>query len=204
MKEQRRKMFKPLHLKPKGRLGLTLTEILVGITMSTLLIGALYGVYLVSHKSYVRSVKQAELNQNARIAMERMTRDLRQTTRIITVLPPTNTDTVNNPAPSEIEFQDGHNTSNVSYIKYYLDDTNLKRQLFHYSFSADPDTWVTFDALDNLNMPPSQIIDEDTVKADSISTLQFYGQSNLVNINLIVTKETLNYNYQTAVYARNI
>lgn len=203
MKGQRKKMFKPRHLKLTGKKGLTLVEILVGITMSTLLIGALYGVYAVSYKSYTRSVKQAELNQNARIALERISRDLRQGMNLVTAIPPTNTDALN-PAPSDITFQDGHDVSKIQYIRYYLDGTNLKRQLFHYSFSANPTVWVTYNALDNLNMPPAKTTTEDTVKADSISVLQFYGSSNLIKINLTASKDTLDYNYQTAVYARNI
>lgn len=211
MKEQRREILKLPPLKLTDRLacpeyyrrGLTLVEILVGITLSTLLIGALYGVYIVSNKSYRTSVNQTELNQNARIALERISRDLRQSMLLVTTLPPTNTDTLN-PAPSDITFQDGHDNTKIQYIRYYLSGTDLKRQVFHYAFSSNPTVWVTYDALDNLNLPPAKTITEDTIKANTITTLQFYGTSSLININLTSTNGTSNYKYETAVYARNI
>src|SRR4030042_7081060 len=106
-------------LKAKLKRAFTLLEMVVTISLSLLLIGSLYSVYLTSYKSYRRSVNKAELNQNARIALERISRDLRQTERITTSLPPDDTDDMN-PAPSAIQFQDGHDTENIQYIKYLL------------------------------------------------------------------------------------
>lgn len=191
------------------RRGLTLMEILVGITMSTLLIGALYGVYLVSYKTYTRSVNQAELNQNARIAMERMGRDIRQATNITSELPPDNTNPLF-PAHDNIKFRDGHVTDRIQYIEYYLVNNELHRKLTHYCFSSTPETclitdWVTPDVISlHDGFGPAEAIDEDTVKADSITNLQFYGSSNLIGINITVTNGISTYKSQTAIYARNI
>jgi type II secretory pathway component PulJ len=190
----------PLRLKNKK--GFTLLEILVAISLSFLLLEALYGVYITSYKSYTNSIAEAELNQNARIAMERITRDLRQTPEIVTVLPPNDTDPLN-PSPSEIQFQDGHNTAKIQYIRYYLVNNDLNRQVIHYYFATDVNTWVKWNALDQYGNPPKESIDEDTVRADKISSVQFYG-TDLVNITIVAANQKNSYTYQTQTLGRNI
>lgn len=83
----------------------TLVEILTVVFLGTLIIMAAYEVYLMSYKSYKRNSQSAELTQNARIAMERFSRDIRQAEEIVTVLP---ADPSAGAPPSEIKFQDGH------------------------------------------------------------------------------------------------
>ena len=185
------------------RRGLTLVEILVAISISTLLIGALYGIYLVSFKSYKHSVNQAELNQNARIAMERISRDLRQTNRLTTIIPPNDTDLLN-PPPSDIMFQDGHTTNQIQYIRYFLDGTNLKRQVIHYWFSSDTSIWVEYNAIPPPGITLLNNIDEDRIKADKITSLKFYGENNLINIGITASDGTSTYTYKTIVLARNL
>jgi len=181
---------------------LTLVEILVAIAVGTLLLVALYSVYIVSSKSYRRGVNQEELAQNARISLERISRDLRQTERIVTELPPDNTDPLNPPL-AYLQFQDGHNTNQVQYIKYYLDSSNLKRQVVHYYFSNNPGTWVAWNAQDQFGNSPQESIDEDVVKADKISALTFYGEK-VISIDLQVTNGEFTFDFQTKVWGRNI
>lgn len=180
----------------------TLMEMLVAMTCGLLLLGALYGVYNVSYKSYRRSVNQSELSQNARIALERITRDLRQTNRVTTELPPDTTDP-QNPPTNNIQFEDGHDTNQIRYIKYYLDQNNLHRQVIHYFFSSDPNTWVVWNAQDQFGNLAQESIDEDTIKADKINSLSFYG-NNLINIDLTVSDADYNFSYKTAVLGRNV
>lgn len=194
-------MFKWQLSKPHGRLGFTLLEILVAIAISSMLLGALYGVYLTSYKSYTKSMGKAELNQNARIAMERITRDLRQAQKITTSLPPTGDDELNPPA-GEIQFQDGHDTSKIQYIRYFLSGGNLHRQVIHYYFNADTSDWVSWDAEDEYG-PAQQSIDEDTIRADKITSLSFFGNE-LITIDLISSDDSGTYNYESKVLGRNI
>lgn len=179
--------------------GFTLTEILVAMACGVLLIVTLYGVYVTSYQSYRRSVNQAELAQNARVGLERISRDLRQTDRITTELPPDDTD-LQNPPPSYIQFQDGHDTAKIQYIKYYLTDHNLKRQVIHYSFSSDPDTWVAWNTVG-----ADEIIDPalDVIKADKVSAIEFYGVK-LITIELTVSDEQSTFYFKTQVLGRNI
>lgn len=182
--------------------GFTLVEVLVVIVTSTLLLIALYSVYVVNSRSYRQSVNQQELAQNARISLERMSRDIRQAERIVTTLPSTATDPLN-PPPSYIQFQDGHETTKIQYIKYYLTDHNLKRQLIHYAFSSAPNTWVAWNAQDAFGNLPNESIDEDVIKADKISALKFYG-GKVIEIELQVTNEVNTFDFRTKVWGRNI
>jgi len=195
-------MFRCQLLKPSSKKGFTLIEIIVAIALSFILLGALYSVYLTSYRSYRNNVARAELNQNARIAMERITRDLRQTQEITTDLPPTNTDQLNPPS-TEIQFQDGHNTAKIQYIRYYFLNGNLRRQVIHYFFTSDINSWVKWNALDQFNNSPQTSIDEDTVRADKVTSIQFYGVD-YVNIIITVSDQNGIYTYETQTLGRNI
>jgi prepilin-type N-terminal cleavage/methylation domain-containing protein len=196
-------MSKCPQLKPKSRpkKGFTLLEILVAISLSTLLLGALYGVYITSYKSYKNSIGKAELNQNARIAMERITRDFRQTPDIVTVLPPSDTDLLNPPS-SEIQFQDGHDTANIKYIRYYLSNNELRREVSHYSLSSDAETWVAWNVFDQYG-DHSQTIEPYTIKADKVTSIKFYG-TNPINIEIVVSGQNGSYTYKTQTLGRNV
>jgi len=208
-------MFKFQRLKvnvkriPIKKKGLTLLEIVVGLSLSLLIIGALYTVYLTSFKSYRRSINNAELNQNARISLERLTRDLRQAERIVTTLPADDTDPLN-PPPSQIQFQDGHDTAQIQYVKYFLSGNELHRRLIHYCFSATPETcpeadWVAWNAQDQYGNPPNESNDpaDDQVKADKITSIKFYGVK-LITIELVASNNDKSYTYKTEVLGRNI
>lgn len=180
----------------------TLVEILVAMAAGAMVLVALYSIYTVNVKTYRRSINQQELAQNARISMERISRDIRQTDRVITSLPLTSSDPLN-PPPSSIQFQDGHETTKIQYLKYYLTDHNLNRQVLHYAFSADPNEWVAWNAQDEFGHLPTEYIDQDAIKADKISVLKFYGEK-VINIELQVTDETNTFDFRTKVWGRNI
>lgn len=185
------------------RRGLTLLEIVVGIGLAALILGALYGVFATSYRSYSVSVNKAELNQNARIALERLSRDLRQTPRVVTTLPPNDTDPLN-PPPSTLMFQDGHNTSKIQYITYLLSDGNLYRKTTHYYFSSDTTTWVAWNSQDQFGDLPTEAIDDDAVKADKITSLKFWGDQRVITSEIVASNGTSTYTYRTQTFGRNI
>ena len=83
--------------------GFTLTELLITITVMSLIIGVVYGAYILSQRAYLSGGVSAEILQNGRIVLERMSRELRQARGIVTDLPEERV----NPS-EEIIFQDGH------------------------------------------------------------------------------------------------
>jgi len=174
----------------KFKRAFTLVEILTAVFLGSIIIIAAYSVYLMSYKSYQRHAASAELTQNARIALERMTREVRQTGEILTT------------APTEIKFQDGHIPSQIQYLTYYLSGTDLHRKLSYYYCSNDSLTkvkWSTPCAPYTLQ----EEIDSDNVKAEKITSLQFVGTP-VITINLTVSDGNISYQFETKTLARNI
>jgi len=174
--------------------GLTLTEMLIAISIGILMVAAALSVYLISQKSYKKGVEKIELNQNARIALERISRELRQTKKVITALPLDNSDP-ENPPPAEIAFQD-NNYSKIRYIRYYLVNNNLNRQIYHY-YQDNPDNWVAYDV-----QGATYQLDEDLTVANQITNLQFYG-SGTITINLIAQSASNRVSLTNKVTPRN-
>ncbi|MCK5044473.1 prepilin-type N-terminal cleavage/methylation domain-containing protein [Candidatus Parcubacteria bacterium] len=85
--------------------GFTLIESIVAVAVFILISVVMYSVYSFNQRAYLEGEKMAELVQNGRIVIERITRELRQATDMVTVLPQTDQGAAN---PTEIEFQDGH------------------------------------------------------------------------------------------------
>lgn len=189
--------------------GLTLIEILTVVFLGTIIIMTGYTVYLMSYKSYQKNSANSELTQNARIALERMSREIRQARDIVTVLPNSA-----NGAPSAIQIQDGHGIAqtqtgvpancNFLYITYSLDQLSgdLYRKLSYYPSATVPITCVKWD---DASSPGEVSLASDT-KAQKITVLQFWGPTpskNLVTIHLTVSDGS-SYTFETMVRARNL
>ncbi len=61
----------------RKRSGFTLVEILVALVLAGLVSGAIYNVYISQNKSYVVQDRVAEMQQNLRVAMYMMRREIR-------------------------------------------------------------------------------------------------------------------------------
>lgn len=65
-------------MKPKGgQKGITLLELLIFSAIFVTALGAVYLMYFTSHTTFIRGVNKSDLQQNARVAMEMMARELR-------------------------------------------------------------------------------------------------------------------------------
>ena len=78
--------------------GFTLLEIIVSLAVFIVVILLTGSIYSLSQKSYKKSSDLAELTQNNRVFLDRLSRELRQSVNIITTLPPTDSDPLNPPA----------------------------------------------------------------------------------------------------------
>lgn len=181
--------------------GFTLFEIIVSLSLFVIIIILVNSIYLTSQRSYNKNSNQAELSQNARVAFDRMSRELRQSTKIITALPLSDTDPLNPPV-DQIFFQDGHDMSQISYLRYYLNGTDLMREHKAYYFGT-PSVYVYYDLLDAGNSLPQEIILEDQVVGEYLTDLEFWGTGREINLKLSFLKNQNSFTMQSLIYSRN-
>lgn len=191
-------MIKQIKLKEGG---FSLIEIIIVISISVILFLIVSMVYYISQTVYQKTDTRAEITQNGRVITDRMIRELRQAQSIVTPLPIDNS----NPAltPSEIKFLDGHDASQISYIRYYLDNQDIKREYSRYYFPDDPTTYVYIYNTDQYGNSPVPQIVEDRVVGEHASDLEFYGNG-LININLYLIKNSETITINTSIYGRNL
>ncbi|MEI6288060.1 MAG: prepilin-type N-terminal cleavage/methylation domain-containing protein [bacterium] len=185
--------------------GFTLLETIIAVTLSSLIFLLIANTYDLNQKIYNKTDNKSEITQNGRVILDRLSRELRQTQYLVTELP-TNTSNPNT-LPDEIMFQDGHDTSQIKYIRYYLDNGNINRQIIVYYFPADPNTFVRIndtDQHDPLNPASSTpLVQEDKIIGEYVSDIEFWGNK-LVNINLYLSKNNETEILNTAIYGRNL
>lgn len=186
----------------KQETGFSLLEIMVAVSLFSFLVLASGSIYILLQRAYNQGADKGEMTQNLRVALDRISRELRQAAGIATVLPPTESEP-GNPPPQEIIFQDGHNPEVITYLRYYLDGSDLKRSQLAYYFSADPETYVLRGSMDQGGNPPLELILEDKIVGEYFSGLRFWGENNLVYIKINLNKNGRQLETTAGIYARN-
>jgi len=190
--------------RPKNKSGFTLIEVIIAVAISILVVLLISSTYFVSQRTYVKADNKAEISQNGRVILDRLARELRQTPEIVTTLPADNS--YPELIPNEIIFQDGHDLYPITYVRYYLNGTNINRQVIAYYFPEAPGVYVHWHSLNPLppNNPPLMAILEDWQLGEYVADLQFWGtkKPTYININLHQNKENIILN--TSVYGRNL
>lgn len=180
--------------------GFTLIEVLIAIGMALIVVTASVSITILIKREIALGSDKLEAVQNSRSILDRITRDLRQSKDLIT-----NLGTSQQTASFELEFENGHDALNLSYIKYYLSSTDLVRQTQHYSFAENPSVWVNPNVIDELGNPPDQIIDSTGVIANNVTSLQLWlNGTSLVMIEVTVSKNSRTSHMRTQVYGRNL
>ena len=184
----------------KNQKGFTLSELMIAVLISLLLVIIVTNAFSLNQKAYNKSNTKAELTQNGRIVLDLMARELRQTNEIVTSLPLDDS----NPAlvAHELKFEDGHTDSHIQYIRYYLDGTDLKRQIIVYYFETDESAYVYWDDFDAFG-GPEELILEDRLIGENFSSLNFYGNGN-INIDLVLDKKNEQIEIKSIINPRNI
>ncbi len=182
--------------------GFTLIEVIISLALFISLILLVNSMYTLSQSAYNNNSDAAELTQNARVALDRLSRELRQSEIVITSLPPTDTDPANPPV-NQIFFQDGHNTGLTTYIFYRLNGTNLERQQKAYYFSSEPSTYVTYNSVDQDGNPPLELIISESTVGEYFNDLKFWGANGLINISISLAKHKSVFSLDTSIYSRN-
>jgi len=184
---------------PKNGKGFTLTEAIIAVTIFVLIALAIFSTYNLNYRAYRESERKAEIIQNGRVILERITRETRQTKNIVTNLPDDEVDATNT-----IMFQDGHDISTIHYIHYFQDGTNIKREVLAFYFSDDPGTYVVWNAIPPLSQTiKTARIEEPKVIGEYVSGLGFWGAP-VINISVSLEKQDQQINIKTAIFGRNI
>jgi len=178
--------------------GFTLVETLVTTIILTLVIGAVYGAYTLSQRAYREGEAAAELNQNGRVILERMVREIRQAREMVTDLPATRTE-----ATSTIEFEDGHIIERYFYIRYFKEESNVKREIKRYYFSGDPTTYIAWDATPPAGQQKLATTTEEALIGEHVSDLKIWELEG-INIFLTLEKEEKSIEFGTKVFGRNL
>ncbi len=203
--------------------GFTLAEMVITITIFILIVVTVSSAYTLSRRAYLEGESVAEISQNGRVILERMTREIRQAREIITELSSTSTD-----ATSTIEFEDGHTPapspyqglgSDYFYIRYYIytpEDSQkpkeVRRQYRVYCFdtcatSTWPDvcsTYYPWNATQETAPTTTHpcILEEKTI-GEYVSDLKFWG-SRIINIFITLEKANERIDLETAIFGRNL
>ncbi len=188
--------------KIKRQLGFTVFEVTVSIALFTIIIMLTGSMYTLSQRSYNKGSTNAELSQNARVSLDRLSREVRQSIEVVSILPLTDTDPMNPPV-DEIFFQDGHEADDVRYIRYYLDGTNLKRLIVVYYFEIEPSNYVFYNSLDEDSDPPVELIVEDRDVGEYFNDLDFWGNDEFVYISMSLAKGNETLDIRTGISSRN-
>lgn len=175
--------------------GFTLFEIITAIALFSIVVLLTGTLFDLAQKSYNRSINQSELIQNVRVCLDRLSRELRQADALETDL--------STATSSEIFFQDGHNLDEITYIKYYLNDTDLMRSHLAYYFSSDPSTYVSRESLDAFGNPPIELTLENRIVGEYFNDLKFSGPEGLITISISLTKQMNNLDINTKIYIRD-
>jgi len=183
--------------------GFTLLEVLVSIAIFSIVMLTVYSLFSLAQNTYNQGGNDIELWQNARASLDRVTREIRQAQEIPTILPEEGEDPLD-PPMSEIEFQDGHDITQITYIRYYLNGTDLMRRHLAYYFSSEPSIYVYSNALDEFENPPDELIIEDVLIGEYFSNLDFWRIDNVVYIYIQLEKTGRDIELMTAVYGRNL
>lgn len=186
-------------MKKKNQFGFTLSELMIALTITVVIFILTISTYILSQRAFRKCQIKYELIQNSRVFIDKITRELRQSPEIATALPETYSG-----APSEIMFQNGHDTSTTTYIRYYLSGTELKRQTLHYYFIGEEETYVRWDELNEFEESPESSIDEDTLISEHINTIVFFGEPTITNILANFSKNQENNYIYTTIYGRNL
>ena len=185
----------------RNKSGFTLIELLIAVVISSILVTITVSIYTLFRRSLTLDQSRTSLNQNARVGLDRLSREVRQALAIVTVFPSGPND--NSVAePNEIEFEDGH-LQDGTYRRYYISGTTLQVDTKEYYLSGSPGTRVNYNT-----QPPggqtllSNVISTQTL-AENVKSFVIYDSTVLQFI--LVTNDGSNQSFtlRTSIFPRN-
>ncbi|MCD4694543.1 prepilin-type N-terminal cleavage/methylation domain-containing protein [bacterium] len=178
--------------------GFTLLEIVVAVSIFVLIIMISGSLYTISQRSYTSSENKMELVQNGRVAFDRLSRELRQSVEIATPLASSSSET-----ETEILFQDGHDSNEITYVYYYLSGSNLRRAKIAYYFNEEPDIYVRYNSRNEDSDLPENVVLEDRVVGEYFKNIEFWGEYGLVYASTTLANRDEEFKIKTNIFSRN-
>lgn len=178
--------------------GFTLTELLVSIVIFVLIVTSVYSAYFLSQQGYREGGDAAEITQNGRVILERITREGRQAREIVTELSDSEGE-----ATSMIEFEDGHSTTSYCYIRYYQENSNVKREVKKYYFPSDPNIFLPWNAISSIETLTATTTEGPVIIGEHVTGLKFWGVY-VINISIALTKNNQTIDLSTKIFGRNL
>ena len=191
------------------RSGFTLIEVLLATTLSVGLIGLAGTAYVQSQRLTVAQADELTVAQNARVLVDRVSRDVRQTTEFTATLPDNSLE-----GADSIEFVDGHepDESGPYYLQYELADGQIWRRRLYYYRPSQPTVRVSYNPSEVLyeegaGAPDNGLVrhvDESIAVADGVQQLSFWGSASLLRIDVWLKQGNSDvYQLHSAVAKRN-
>ncbi|RLC36683.1 hypothetical protein DRH27_04860 [Candidatus Falkowbacteria bacterium] len=179
--------------------GFTLMETICGLSLFLVVILLVGSIFILAQQTYNKSTSQNELVQNARVCFDRLSRELRQAETLITDVSATST---------ELYFQDGHNSDEITYIKYHLIGTDLYRthKIYYFppsSLPIPPEQYTYYNSVDEWGASAASTTLESKIIGEYFDSLEFYGENGLITVTANFKKGNENLNIDTKIYIRN-
>lgn len=178
----------------KFTFGFTILELIGSISIFLIVILMVGSIYLLAQRSYNHGAAQNELIQNARVCLDRLSRELRQAAELVTDISATTT---------EIFFQDGHDDNEITYVKYFLSSNEFYRDNIVFYFPADPDVYVYYNSVDGFGNPAASTTLSSRIVGEYFNSLEFIGDNGLINIQAILQKNQVDLEIATKAHIRN-
>lgn len=180
----------------KKQTGFTLLETMAAVSIFVIVIILIGSLFVLAQRSYSKTAVTGELVQNSRVVMDRLARELRQATTLVTAM--SSTTPVNG-----IFFQDGHDTTKITYIYYYLDGTDFKRKHSYFYYAIDPSDYVYYDSVDGTGQAPQEQTIEDRIIGEYFNNIEFTGIDGLITVSFDLNKNQSNFMVDSKIYIRN-
>jgi len=183
--------------------GFSLCELLVVLAIFIIVVIAISSLHLMTQQAYQKGQDLAEVNQNGRVILERMTREIRQAKELVTELPDALDSEIPPQATDSCEFEDGHGPEPYHYIRYFKQDKEAKREVKRYYFASNPDEFLPWNATSSEEDLVATTTEGPETTGEYVLDLKFWG-SPVINIFLTLEKNDKKIDLNTKIFGRNL
>ncbi len=176
--------------------GFSLVEIMVAVLIGLIVIEAAYLFFPIGKRISREGEALNEITQDARIVLNRMKREIRQSPVIISNIPEERENGI-----EIIEFENGfveEGNPEPQYIRYQKNNQTIQRLIYYFTDPDDQETIVDYSFPNAVEQ-----VENTEIVAENITNLKIYSDNNLIKLFLRLEKQNENLELLTGVYPRN-